>query len=238
MVGAGRGLLPEYAAVASITRQRPDLVQILIIGAGGHGQCVADAVLRRISAGSGEELLGFLDDVVAPSEAYFAGVPVLGGSKMVSGYPDARVIVAVGDNVARANLVRTVTRDRELATVIDPTAVIGSEVMIGPGSYIGPLAIIGPGCRLGRNIIVNGGGCLGHHSVVGDHAHIGPGVTTARGALIGEGAMIGAGTVIKPDTGVGAGSVVGSGSVVSRTLPAHVTAAGAPARALRRHRGG
>ena len=210
-------------------------MKVLIIGAGGHGQCVADALLRSRRAGSEVEALGFLDDVEPLATDHFAGLPLLGRIPDLGGFSEAAVVVAVGDNAARRRLFEEMgSLGRVRATVIDPTAVIGSDVIIGAGSYVGPLAIVGPGCRLGSNVIVNGGGCIGHHSTLGDHVHIGPGVVTARGASIGDGVMVGAGTVIKPEVSIGRGSVVGAGSVVSRDLGDYVTAVGSPARAVRR----
>lgn len=217
------------------TRRVGGNMKVLIIGAGGHGQCVADTLLRGWRAGSEVEALGFLDDVEPLATDHFAGLPLLGRVPDLGDFPEAAVVVAVGDNAARKRLFEEMASlGRVRATVIDPTAVIGSDVIVGAGSYVGPLSIIGPGCRLGSNVIVNGGGCIGHHSRLGDHVHIGPGVVTARGANIGHGAMVGAGTVIKPEVSIGRGSVVGAGSLVSRDLGEHVTAVGAPARAVRR----
>lgn len=209
-------------------------MDVLVLGAGGHGQCVADALLRIRKASGELEVLGFLDDVVAVDEGHFAGLSVLGRTTQLEAFAGTAVIVAVGDNAARRRLFEAAGRAGHVrATVVDPTAVVGSEVTIGEGSYIGPLAIVGPGCHIGANVIVNGGGCLGHHNEVADHVHIGPGVVTARGARVGEGSMIGAGTVIKPDCGIGDGSVVGSGSLVARDVGDSVVAVGSPARAIR-----
>ena len=219
--------------------ERCDGVEVLILGAGGHGQCVADALLRSRKAGGHLEAKGFLDDVMPVGKGHFAGLPVLGPIADLARFPEAAVIVAVGDNAARKQLFESVGRaGRVRVSVVDPTAVVGSEVVIGEGAYIGPLAIVGPGCVLGANVIVNGGGCLGHHSQLGDHVHIGPGVVTARGARVGDGAMVGAGSVIKPDCVIGRGAVVGAGSLVARDLGDDVTAAGSPARALRRRGSG
>lgn len=210
-------------------------MKVLVLGAGGHGQCVADALLRSRKQGGDLELLGFLDDVKPQEADFFAGFPILGRIADMEAFPNAAIVIAVGDNEPRERLFEETGRlGRVRVTVVDPTAIVGSEVDVGEGSYIGPLAILGPGSQIGSNVIVNGGGCLGHHSLVGDHVHIGPGVVTARGVSIGERAMIGAGTVIKPECSIGRHSEVGAGSVVSRDVAEYVVAAGAPARPVRR----
>jgi acetyltransferase-like isoleucine patch superfamily enzyme len=50
-----------------------------------------------------------------------------------------------------------------------------------------------------------------------------------------EGCSIGAGATIADGVYVGAWSIIGAGAVVNENVPAHVTAAGVPARIIQRH---
>ena len=209
-------------------------MSLLILGAGGHGQTIADAVLRRRQIGIDDHLIGFLDDNHPPTSDLMAGIPLLGPFEHRHRFPGSKVIIGVGDNSTRMALYKALQSEGfELASIIDPTAVIGHGTTIASGTYIGAMALIGVGCRIGADVIVNGGGCLGHHSQVGDHTHIGPGVHTAREVRIGCEVMVGTGAVIKPETSIGDRASIGAGSVVARDIPAGATAVGHPARPVR-----
>ena len=56
---------------------------------------------------------------------------------------------------------------------------------------------------------------------------------TGKGIVIEDGAWIGAGAVILDGVRVGRGAVIGANAVVSRDVPAHCVAVGAPARVVR-----
>ena len=55
-----------------------DRVRIIILGAGGHAQVIADAVQRAREAGAAWELVGFLDDNPALAGHVRLGLPILG----------------------------------------------------------------------------------------------------------------------------------------------------------------
>jgi sugar O-acyltransferase (sialic acid O-acetyltransferase NeuD family) len=209
-------------------------VKMLILGAGGHGQTVTDALLRIAETDPKTSIVGFLDDTPELLNWCYQGVRVLGRLGDVSQVPHDGVIVAIGDNRVRRDLyLRLKVEGIDFATVVHPTAVIARDVEIGPGCYIGANAVVGVATWIGANAIVNGAGCLGHHNRIGDHVHIGPGVHSTRDVRIGEGAQIGVGANIISGRTIGAWSLVGAGSLVSRDIPDAVVAYGMPARVIR-----
>lgn len=209
-------------------------MDILIIGAGGHGQTVADALLRIGSIDARMHPAGFLDDTPALLGTNYRGVPVLGPLAAIDRVPHDAVIVAVGDNRARRDIfLRLSAQGRRFATVIHPTATVPLDFELGPGSYLGANAVVGVATRIGTNTIVNGAGCLGHHNHVGDHVHLGPAVHSTRDVRIGDGTMIGVGANIISGISIGAWSVVGAGSLVTRDVPDSVLVYGSPARVVR-----
>ncbi len=210
-------------------------MDVLILGAGGHGQTVADAALRATRAGGTIRPIGFLDDTPELQDWQYQGIPVLGPFSRVANVAHDGVIVAIGDNRARRDIfLRLKAAGVKFISVIHPTAVVAHDVEIGTGCYVGANAIIGPAAKIGANTIINGAGGLGHHSRVGDHAHVGPGVIAAGSVQIGDGTQIGLGTNIVPKCSVGRWSVVGGGSFVTRDIPDSVLALGNPARTVRR----
>lgn len=207
---------------------------MLILGAGGHGQTIADALLKIAMTDPRTRPVGILDDTPGLQNWSYQGVPVLGPMSRIAEVPHAGVIVAVGDNRARREIyLRLKAAGFRFATVVHPAAVIALDAQIGEGCYIGPAEVICAATTVGVNTIVSAAGCIAHHNRIGDHAHIGPGVRTTRDVQIGEGTMIGVGANIVPGRSIGAWSQVGAGSLVSRDIPDGVVAYGVPARVVR-----
>lgn len=85
--------------------------------------------------------------------------------------------------------------------------------------------------------------------VVHDDAVLGPNVTLRQGVTIGKatddglppillaGVNVGAGAIIIGELIVGTGAVVGAGAVVVKSVPAHSTVVGNPARIISKSRG-
>ena len=103
---------------------------ILIVGAGGRGRALAEAVLL---AGRYEPI-GFVDDGW-PGLAAAWNYPVLGDTAV---FPRVRAqvgvaIVAIGNNAARERLHRRL-RDAgfELPAVVHPTALVSPSQMLSP----------------------------------------------------------------------------------------------------------
>ena len=109
---------------------------------------------------------------------------------------------------------------RVAATLVDPTAIVASNSILGPGCYVNSGSVIGAACAFGRHVTINRGCAIGHHNNFAEFVSIGPGCVTCGNITIGPGAMIGAGSVILPKVTIGAGAVIGAGSVVAQDVPA------------------
>ncbi len=86
---------------------------------------------------------------------------------------------------------------------------------------------------LGRHVIANTGCSIDHDCAVGDYVHLAPGSRLAGGVHLGEGSFLGTKASAIPGINVGEWSIVGAGAVVSRSLPANITAVGAPAKVIK-----
>lgn len=213
------------------------MLQVLIIGAGGHGQVVADILLRMGEAGRPLQPVGYVDDDPALAGAVRLGLPVLGATADLERIPCDAVIVAIGQNAIRARFFSTLAEDqRPVATAIHPSAVLAPDVIVGPGTVVCAGVVVNPGARIGANVILNTGCTVDHHCVVGDHAHIAPGVHMGGEVVVGEGALVGIGATVLPGCTVGAWSVVGAAALVHRDLSAHCLAYGVPAVVRKRGR--
>lgn len=114
-------------------------------------------------------------------------------------------------------------------SLVDPSAILPSELRLGRGGYLNAGIVVGGACFLGDAVMVNRAASLGHHCLIGDFASIGPGATLAGNIRVGRGAVIGAGATILPDLRIGAGAIVAAGAVVREHVPDNTLVAGHPA---------
>jgi len=208
-------------------------MRVVIVGAGGHGQVVADVLLCAARAGSGVEPVGYVDDDPAQTGRSFLGLPVLGRIESLSQVPHDGVVVAIGDNATRRSIFNMLSaRNERFVVARHPSAIVADNVDIGPGTMICAGAIVNPGSIIGANVILNTACSIDHHNRIGDHVHIGPGVRTGGTVTVGEGTLVGIGAVVMPGRNVGAGSTVGAAALVHEDVPAATTVVGVPARPI------
>lgn len=208
---------------------------LLILGAGGHGGAVADAALHMRRW----ERIEFYDDRAAPgSEVH--GIPVRGTvSELLSrsfAVGDAsEIFVAIGDNSRRLELAKQVVQaGAALATIVHPSAIVGTRVSIGAGSVLMAGVVVNIGSRIGTGCIVNTQASVDHDCTIGEGAHVCPGVALAGNVRVGDLAWVGIGSTVIQGRSIGTRAVVGAGSVVIRDVENDVTVVGNPARELRR----
>ncbi len=177
---------------------------VLIVGAGGHGRSVAEA-LEVIGIVS---IAGFVDDRWPKLDAVYS-YSVLGNTanfKSLRLYASCAV-VAIGNNAMRALLTeRLVEAGFSMLTVIHPLAHVSPRAIIGAGCTIMAGAIVGTESVLGEGVIVNSGAVVDHHACVGAFGHLGVGACMAGGTVLGErswlhaGLALGYGKHVPPDT--------------------------------------
>ena len=208
-------------------------MRVLVIGAGGHGQVVADILMTASRQGADEYPCGYLDQDESLWGNVLLNLPVVGSIDERDKFEHDAVIIGIGDNLTRRRLFALLSRSSErFATVRHPSAVLSANSIIRHGTVVGAGVIVNAGACVGSNVILNTGCSLDHHTLIGDHAHIAPGARLGGGVTIGQGTLIGIGAVVLPGRRVGAWSVVGAGAVVTRDVPDGVMAVGSPARVL------
>jgi sugar O-acyltransferase (sialic acid O-acetyltransferase NeuD family) len=186
--------------------------KVLIIGAGGHGQSVAEAA----ELNGQFEVVGFLDDALALGTLVL-GYPVLGPAIDLSGYDSVcdQVVVAIGNNALRASLAdRLLQAGLSLATVVHPQAMVSPRAQLGAGSAVMAGAVVGTAAVLGQGVIVNCGAVVDHHARVEDFGHLGVGACMVGGSVLGAKAWMQAGSALGYGVSIPAGTVLKPGEAV------------------------
>ncbi len=141
-------------------------------------------------------------------------------------------------SIVRVNCGGSITIGRHCE--IHPFAMLtteGGEIQIGDYCSINPFTIV-YGCG---GVVIGNGVRIAAHVVIIPESHnrstdavpLHRSGTTRRGIRIEDHVWIGAGAKILDGVTIGRHCVIGANSVVNRSLPAHATAVGAPARIVR-----
>lgn len=183
---------------------------VIIIGAGGHGQVIGDIVCA-----SGDNLLGFLDD----------NKDCLGKIKDYVNFPDAEFIIGIGNNNIRKELSKY---NCKWYTAIHPSAIISPSVKIGEGSVVMPNAVINANAVIGKHCIINTGAIVEHDNILEDFVHISPGAKLGGTVHIGEGTWIGIGASVKNNIEICSDTIIGAGALVVKNIKNQGTYIGVP----------
>ncbi|MBU1384263.1 MAG: NeuD/PglB/VioB family sugar acetyltransferase [Alphaproteobacteria bacterium] len=188
---------------------------VIVVGAGGHGAVVADALLA-----GGRTVLGFVDADPGAASG-LPGLDVLGSDESLdpnAGYDLANGIGGTGAG-GTAGLRRRVqerleARGFRFTGVRHPSAVVSSHVAVADDVQLLARSVIQTGARIGTGAIINTGVIIEHGCRVGAFTHCASGAILCGDVEIGEGSHIGAGAVIRQGVRLEPGVVVGAGAVV------------------------
>ncbi|MFC0297334.1 acetyltransferase [Geobacillus jurassicus] len=208
-----------------------DMNPIVVIGEGGHSKVIQDMIV----ADGCYQIAAILDDKYQEMHERNGIVygPISAVCTMIGRNPSMKLIIAIGNNRVRAEIVRRIQVDHEkFGTLIHPSAVISPSARIGEGTVVMPNCVINAHAEIGKHVIINTGAIIEHDNRIGDYAHISPNATLTGNVAIGEGTHIGASATIIPGIKVGKWCVIGAGSTVIRDIPDFKKAVGCPTRFL------
>ncbi len=208
-------------------------MELVIIGAGGHGRVVLD-ILKQLE---GHKPVGFLDNNPRLHGRRIDGLPVLGDMRQLPKLHDGGVrrgIVAIGDNGVRRAISEILLRENfEIINAIHPSARLATSASIGQGVTIAAGALVCAHCQIGDYVILNTGCIVDHESMIGTCAHICPGVRLAGHTTVEAGAFVGIGATVIQNIRIGFEAVVGAGAVVINDVDPMTTVVGVPAHVVK-----
>lgn len=199
---------------------------VYILGAGGHGRVVIDALL---AGGWPASCILVRDDRLE-----------LHGSTILSCHIEVpvhtlepvagRVHAAAGSAKARRKLLeQSGLSPSAWLTIIHPRAAVSASAELAHGGFVAAQAVIGPCAQIGAGTIINHGAVVDHDCKLGDFCHVAPLASLGGDVHIGNDVLIGAGARILPGLAIGDGAIIGAGAVVLENVPSGQTWFGVPA---------
>ncbi len=215
---------------------------IIVVGAGGFGREVVDVIeavnssreapvwqlegvvddsiteenLGRLRERSIRHL-GSVDEFLSTTERSFSYV-------MGIGSPGVRRRVSERFDVA----------GHTPATLIHPTATLGSKVTIADGAVLCAGVRLTTNITVGRHVHINLNATVGHDTSIGDFVSLNPLASISGDCTLESDVLVGVGGIVLNGLRVGQGATIGGAACVVRDVAAATTVVGVPARALDR----
>lgn len=208
-------------------------MDIVILGAGGHGRVVLDILFQAKQ----HRPVGFLDNNTSLHGRRIDGLPVLGGIESLANLHKQGIrgaVIAIGDNGVRRSMGDLLdASDFEIISAIHPSAQLARNAILGKGVVIAAGALVCAHCQIGDYAILNTGCIVDHESMIAVAAHVCPGVRLAGHVTVESGAFIGIGATVVQNVRIGFEAVVGAGAVVTQNVDPMTTVVGVPARPIK-----
>ncbi len=196
--------------------------EVIIIGSSGHGNVIADIILK-----SGDKLLGFLDDDLERENPY--DVALLGKVADCLKYIDKNFIIAIGNNEIRKKIAENYP-NLKYYTAIHPSAIISSNVKIGKGSCVMAGSVVNACVKIGEHCIINSCSVVEHDCEIGNYSHLSPNACLCGTVKVGNFCHIGAGVTVKNNLFITDNVVVGIGAAIVKNIEEAGTYVGVPAK--------
>lgn len=210
--------------------------KIVIFGAGGFGREVKMLIDQINQHSKRYEFLGFYDDKIATNTSINEDCVLGSITDLIKIDYELSVVVSIADPSIKKKI-HNILKDNpnlNFPSLIHPNVLIGNDnVVIGQGCIICASNIITVNINIGNFVILNLGCTTGHDTSIGDYCSFMPSVNISGEVVIEDLVYVGTGAKIINLLSIGNSTIVGAGAVVSKSLPAHCTAVGIPAKPIK-----
>lgn len=171
---------------------------IVIIGAGGHGKVIADAIVK---AGQ-YNLLGFVDAKLPIGTTVFGDYKIIETQDNIASLMNdsTKFIIGIGNNEVRSKIYTQFANSLAWATVNHPSAVIAGDVKIGEGSVLLANAVVNASSTIGQFTIIDSGVIVDHECAIGSFSHLTIGTLVGSNSKLKSNLKTELGQIIKPFT--------------------------------------
>ena len=206
---------------------------VIIVGAGGHGAVVADALLA-----AGHNVLGFLEGNTSTLSQRRCGLPVLGDDDALSQYNPEKIVLANGigsmrnesDSLRKRLQKKFEANGWQFCSVIHPKAIVSPHAVIEEGAQLLAGSIVQAHAMVGEGCIINTGSIVEHDATIGAWTHVAVGVIVCGKTQVGEYCHIGTGATLIQGLTIGANTLIGAGAVVVKDFAGQGMLLGVPAK--------
>jgi sugar O-acyltransferase (sialic acid O-acetyltransferase NeuD family) len=197
---------------------------IYLYGASGHAKVVIEILEQQ------QKIISGLIDVNPAIKTIFE-YPVFKEMPDVDSKDDVKMIICVGNNIARKRLAEKTFVDFEIAT--HPSANISLRSLIGEGSVVMAGVAVNSKVNIGKHVILNTNCSIDHDCDLENYVHISPNAALAGNVQVGEGTHIGIGACVIQGIKIGRWATIGAGTVIINDVPDYAVIVGNPGRIIK-----
>jgi len=206
--------------------------KLILFGGGGHSESIIDSIYTMDLF----KIIGIIDKK-EKQETYVSGVKIIGEEQDLEYYFQKgirNIVIAIGSigNIEKRLNVYNICKKigYQFPNIIDKSAVLSNNIIIGEGNFIGKSAIINANVHIGNGCIINTGSIIEHDCTIEDFVHISPGSVLCGSVVIKKHTHVGANSTIIQNVTIGEDTLIGAGSLVLKDIASCKVAYGSPAK--------
>lgn len=198
---------------------------IILVGSGGLASEIIGYIkdiiqIQKLNRNNDIRLLGISDDYCDPSSFQeLDGIKFLGREKDIKESENNYFLISSGKAKYRKESYLNLKKyNRNIYTLIHPSAYIANNAEIGEGSIICPNVIINSKSDVGKASLINVFSSVGHHSKVGNFTVLSPYCSMSGYSSVGESSFLGTRATVFPKIKLGDSCIVDSHTYVKSNV--------------------
>ena len=232
VIPTGKGGIITYDDIENHITRSGQKKKVVIIGAGEYSR----VILEIFNLSDDIEAAGYVDDNKSLHGKVFAGIPVLGGSGVLSDLHKQDIdyfIVSIGVPKIRSLLFnRCLDAGLKPINAIHPRSCVSLSAEIQGGAVIEAFSVIAVNSVVERGSFVTQNCSVSHDCRLKEFCHLAPGCHLGGAVNVGRGTLIGVGAAIAPHLDIGNHVIVTPGTSIDSSIPGGSVVEGVPGRII------